>query len=198
MQSGAKKEMLRAELLAARKELPEDVRLAESTAIHAYLTAHDRWSSAHTIVGYIATWDEVATMPLLRAAHKAGKSIVVPRMSAARICWHVLQTIPDETSLVRSTYGIYEPAADTPQWEYDGSDTKGVLWLIPGVGFDTRGNRLGRGGGHYDRALAASRSEICAIGLAFRMQIQTEIPHEENDIRMTHIVTADGWVECIR
>lgn len=196
MHSGARKETLRAELLTARKALTAEARAAESNAIHTHIMAHDMWQSAHTVVGYIATDDEVATLPLLHEAHRAGKIIVVPRMSESLMCWHIVEDITNDTLLVRSKYGIYEPTESAPPWVYNKKDARGVLWLIPGVGFDTHGNRLGRGGGHYDRALSKASHALHTVGVAFRVQIRAEIPHEKNDIKMTRLVTPDGWVEC--
>ena len=69
----------------------------------------------------------------------------------------------------------------------------GDLVLVPGLAFDRAGRRLGRGGGHYDRALAEAGSEVVAIGVGYAFQLLDEdLPEEAHDRRMAGVLTERG------
>ena len=68
------------------------------------------------------------------------------------------------------------------------------LALVPGLGFDARGHRLGRGKGHYDRLLAGFTG--MKIGVAFDFQIVTEVPREPHDIALDAVVTPTRWLQA--
>jgi 5,10-methenyltetrahydrofolate synthetase len=63
------------------------------------------------------------------------------------------------------------------------------VWIIPGLAFTTDGNRLGYGGGWYDRLLAAASESARKIGVAHEFQIVDDLPHEPHDVRMDGIIT---------
>ena len=66
----------------------------------------------------------------------------------------------------------------------------GDLVLVPGVGFDRAGNRLGRGGGHYDRTFVAGGPRL--VGVCFQLQLVERVPHDSRDRPMDAIVTERG------
>nr|MBC8412083.1 5-formyltetrahydrofolate cyclo-ligase [bacterium] len=76
------------------------------------------------------------------------------------------------------------------------------LVIIPGTGFDTDGNRLGYGGGYYDRLLSieskrlAQVEHIPTVALAFEEQIGEEIPAEPHDIKVDIIITDERTIYC--
>ena len=70
------------------------------------------------------------------------------------------------------------------------------LVLIPGVGFDRAGHRLGRGRGYYDRALRDLLAGALRVGLAYDYQIVSHIPIDEHDERVDYIVTEKRLIEC--
>jgi 5-formyltetrahydrofolate cyclo-ligase len=69
-----------------------------------------------------------------------------------------------------------------------------VVWLIPGVGFDRRGRRLGRGGGYYDRTLSEASVTRGLLGLGFTCQLIEAVPADENDWRMNWIITPETCI----
>lgn len=70
------------------------------------------------------------------------------------------------------------------------------LILVPGLAFDRKGRRLGRGGGHYDRILGRSACIGTIIGACFTSQILPEIPHENHDSLVSVLLTEEGWTPC--
>lgn len=87
---------------------------------------------------------------------------------------------------------VYYPAAESEEFRAGGEplppDADGVLFLVPGVAFDSRGVRLGRGGGWYDRALAR-HPKGTRLGLGYEFQLVPELPEAPWDVRMHAIVT---------
>ena len=69
-----------------------------------------------------------------------------------------------------------------------------MVWLIPGVGFDGHGRRLGRGKGHYDRILQETRGT--KIGIAYEWQIVQEIPVGQHDVYMDYIISDKQCLTC--
>ena len=88
-------------------------------------------------------------------------------------------------------FGTSQPAADAPELTPD-------LLIVPLLGFDSAGNRLGYGGGFYDRTLARLRAlgPVCAIGLGFAAQHVGAMPTEPTDQRLDMIVTEQGSTTC--
>lgn len=81
-----------------------------------------------------------------------------------------------------------EPDADAPEVQLADID----LLLVPGLGFDARGNRLGQGGGFYDRVLAAAGPETEIVGVAYAVQCVPELPVEPHDQPVHRVVTEEG------
>jgi 5-formyltetrahydrofolate cyclo-ligase len=92
--------------------------------------------------------------------------------------------IPPGTALQKSAFGVLEPPADAPVIEPD-------LILVPLLGFDRRGYRLGYGQGHYDRTLMALRARrpVTAVGLAWACQEVDRIPADAFDQPLDWVVT---------
>ncbi len=123
--------------------------------------------------------------PTFDAAAAAGKRILWPRVNAAG----ELEVAPCEApeGLVRGRLGVLEPSPEVERAEL----AEGDLLIVPGVAFTHAGERLGRGGGHYDRLLAEARA-AASIGVAFDIQIVREVPMEPHDRRVDWVVTENG------
>jgi 5-formyltetrahydrofolate cyclo-ligase len=142
----------------------------------------------------VATDDEVATLPLIETARAEEKKVVLPSMASGTITWREITNVSSRGELVPGMFDIPEPAETCPVWD-PREESGTVVWLIPGVGFDRAGRRLGRGGGHYDRALAAAEAVHGTLGLAFTCQLVEEIPAGPEDWQLEWIITPG---ECIR
>lgn len=136
------------------------------------------FQSAHTIFIYHSMADEVNTHDLLNT-YSDKKRFVLPVVCGDEI---VLKTYFPETAMHFSSYGIWEP---------DGADftdlNKIDLVIVPGIAFDRKLNRMGRGKGFYDRLLPKLKAP--KIGICFDFQLFDEIPVEKNDIKMDKIIS---------
>lgn len=85
----------------------------------------------------------------------------------------------------RHRFGFEQPVTDTPRIAADTID----LWLVPGLAFDLRGNRLGNGAGYYDRLLATAHPAATFVGITLERRLFDGLPHEAHDRRMHVVVT---------
>src|SRR4030042_3572810 len=115
--------------------------------IYSKVMARPEWQKADTICLYFSQPHEVDTKPLLAAALTARKIVVFPRIEKDRLVLHRVISIRDFT---RGAYQILEPKKSTPIVNPKSID----LFIVPGVAFDRRGNRMGHGKGYYDRLLS--------------------------------------------
>jgi 5-formyltetrahydrofolate cyclo-ligase len=121
----------------------------------------------------------------LAAALEQGKTVAVPRVSLERRMLDIHVVCDLRRDIAPGYRGIPEPNAGCPPIELEAID-----WvLVPGVAFDSRGHRVGYGGGYYDRLLPAlPRSAACIAG-AFELQIVDEVPTAPHDFALDAIVT---------
>ncbi|MGD2063270.1 MAG: 5-formyltetrahydrofolate cyclo-ligase [Nitrospirota bacterium] len=189
---GVAKKDLRQRLLRRRASIRPDERVTAAAAVQRYVVDAVEWDGAATVMAYVASGSEVATELLLASVLAAGKKLVLPRVDEhGGLSLHAVQNLVD---LVPGYRNILEPAPGLPRVVAGEVD----LALIPGVGFDRRGGRLGYGGGFYDRLLA-ERGWRCPIwGLGFAVQIVDRIPLEGHDRRVSAVVTEAGLLHVHR
>lgn len=92
--------------------------------------------------------------------------------------------------LVSGTFGIPEPTADAPHIEVEAIDA----FLCPGLAFDPRGGRLGRGRGYYDRLLAAARPDALRVGICFPNQLVESTFPDPHDVPMNLVICQSGVI----
>lgn len=132
---------------------------------------------------------EPSIWPLLAEALAAGKTVALPRFVSANKGYAGFQVCDPSRDLASGRFGIIEPLPSCPEVQLNRLD----LVLVPGVAFDARGARLGRGKGFYDRLLADVRGTKC--GVAFDEQMVDAVPVGPLDIRLNCILTPTRWIE---
>ncbi len=144
------------------------------------------FEAAGTILLYVSAFsEEIATGPALRQVLSLGKRLVCPRVDRPARRLRLYRVDDPEFDLVRGSMGIPEPsrrlAAVAPE-EIDWA-------LVPGLAFDDRGFRLGRGGGYYDRLLPTLRPDAPRWALAYDCQWVESLPTEPHDQPLDGIVS---------
>jgi 5-formyltetrahydrofolate cyclo-ligase len=140
---------------------------------------------SQTVLSYLSLKQE----PDLRSLFGVDKTWGVPRCVDRALAWHVY----DEQQMQAGAYGILEPAPDLPTLAVDQVE----LILVPCVGCDRRGYRLGYGGGFYDRLLSdPAWATIPAIGIVFEFALLAELPTDPWDLQLTGICTEQGYRSC--
>lgn len=94
-------------------------------------------------------------------------------------------------NLVTSSYGILEPVGDKSNFNVDNLG----LIVMPGLAFDKQGNRLGYGGGYYDKFLSSNKIDNKKIALAYDFQVLDKVPSEKHDIKIDSIITEDNEID---
>lgn len=176
---------LRAALTERRRALPPEERVARSARLVAHLAAHPWVREARVVAAYHAVGGEPS---LAGWIDPAARATVLPRTVDQRMTLHLWRGEP----LLPGVFRIPEPGPDLPLVDPENID----LWLVPGVAFDRAGNRLGRGAGHYDRALANAPGR--KVGVAWTFQVVDAVPAEPHDVPMDALVTEEGWIPTRR
>lgn len=179
------KATLRGTMRARRGALTEAaLREAEARAAAA-LVAHAVWRSARVVALHAAVRGELPTDALLAAALAAGKRVVLPRQIPLGM---ELRAAEAGLGLVPGPRGIPEPRGDAPLVAPAELD----LIVAPGLAFDARGNRLGQGGGDYDRLLASLRAGAASVGWCHDFQRVGTVPTEAHDRPVGWICSPSG------
>jgi len=132
---------------------------------------------------YISFDGEVVTQDMLKTSQRLGKMILVPvcrKNGVMKPC-----ILEDKMPLARNCYGILEPVRKKFMKIKDLD-----LVIVPGVAFDKKGRRIGRGKGYYDRFLKKLSPNTTSIGLAFDFQILPSIPATRSDVGVDKVIFA--------
>lgn len=183
-----KKTAFRQELLERRRRLSPLQRQEKSRRILAELRQSPLYRQAQRLFLYLSRGEEVETDGIFLAAWQDGKETAVPKTTAEGEMFFCLVSSLEEVSIGR--FGIREPMGGRAQAVFP---QKGALFLVPMVGFDEKKNRMGYGGGYYDRYFA-NYPELRRVGLAFSAQAVPSLPVETTDVPMTDILTEHGWM----
>ena len=184
------KEMLRDQVQAVVKRIQPEERVAASARARALLEAQAVWRMAQSVLFFAPLPEELDIWPLLAGALAAGKQAALPRFVAATRSYEACRILDLEKDLQVGHFGIREPGTRCARITSGKLD----LILVPGVAFDLRGGRLGRGKGYYDRLLVELRGTTC--GVAFEEQIVGEIPIEPHDARLKFLLTPTRWIQA--
>jgi 5-formyltetrahydrofolate cyclo-ligase len=173
------KRLLRDALRSSRRRLAADWLARRSADVCARILASDAFAAARRLVGYAPMPGEVDPGSVLDAAHARGVPVYLPRLEG-----DALRFLAPDGPLVPGRHGVLEPASGTPL----GGTDPATMFLVPGVAFDLTGTRLGRGGGHYDRALPACPGAT-TVGVAFEFQIIPRLPRDAWDVSVWAVAT---------
>ncbi|WP_245574381.1 5-formyltetrahydrofolate cyclo-ligase [Desulfovirgula thermocuniculi] len=182
------KSELRREVLKARSRLSPLEVAQKSELITRRVLSLGEFRRARTIMAYVDFRNEVKTGELIRASMAMGKRVAVPLtdLQHKRLIPSLLQDFPGD--LAPGAWGILEPRPGSLRpLEPEELD----LVIVPGVAFDEKGNRLGYGGGFYDRFLPQTRPGTVWLALAFELQICPEISPGPHDCPVHLIVTEE-------
>jgi 5-formyltetrahydrofolate cyclo-ligase len=184
----AAKERLRSVARERLAALAPAEREAKSALIAERVARLDIVRRAERLLLHRALPSEVETERLLAAALARGQRVFAPRVDGSRLSF---LEIGRTTRWHHSALGILEPETGEALALATPEGLKTVL-LMPGLAFDEKGGRLGRGGGHYDRFLREARGEdgrLAAVAMAFELQVVADVPRDAHDELVDWIVT---------
>jgi 5-formyltetrahydrofolate cyclo-ligase len=178
------KKELRQRLRAVLASIGPEQRHARSTQACRLLTEQPEYVRAEVIMVFLSLPTEVETVGLVLQAWEDRKRVLAPQVS-----WDQRRMIPVEIhsleqDVVQTVTDPLEPVKGVP-FPVEYID----LVVVPGLGFDLLGNRLGRGRGFYDRFLALPDIRAVSCGLAFEDQVVPTLPIGPGDMQVDMLVT---------
>ncbi|MBC7344676.1 MAG: 5-formyltetrahydrofolate cyclo-ligase [Clostridia bacterium] len=180
------KKELRKAMVCRRNMLEDEVVREKSLIITDKVASLPEYQAARLVMAYVSFRQEVDTSFIITRALAGGKKVVVP-VTDRRAKDLVPSEIYDYPSeLAPGTFGIMEPR---PEVRRPVDPAEIDLVLVPGIAFDRRGNRLGYGGGFYDRFLRKLRPGVAKAALAYSFQVVEKIDAEPHDLPLDLIIT---------
>ncbi len=175
----AKKE-LRSKIRALLNQTEPDALLQMGMHAARNLEQTEEFRASKNVMFYVSHAYEVDTIELIKR-HLKHKTVLVPRidMNLKRMCAVRITSLGE---LAEGAYGIPEPVSAEAFPERDIE-----LVIVPGIAFDAKGNRLGRGLGYYDRFL--KQTPAVKVGLCYDFQIVESVPAESFDVPMDMVVS---------
>ena len=144
------------------------------------------FKKSKVVMVFISILGEVNTSYIIKNCFEQGKTVVVPKVKQKKGVMDAVKLEGKKHPLEPSSYGILEPV-EAKKFPVEKID----LIIVPGLAFDEKLNRLGRGGGYYDKFLAQKGCTAKKCGVAYEMQIVDKLPVKEHDQKMDIIITED-------
>ncbi len=143
----------------------------------------DGQASRIVVASFKPQHSEINPKYLEEALMMLGHHLVWPRVDGDHLRFFANDDMP---AFVRGSYGLLEPGLKATE------AIPGVI-LVPLLGFDEQGKRLGQGGGYYDRTLERLNATVLAIGVAWPCQQVTTVPVEAHDFRLAGVITPSNF-----
>lgn len=175
------KKTLRSEIRQKKRAMTEEEIVSRSTRLGELFLASEAYKNTKTVYGYLPYNQEVRTVAMLQQALQDGKRVAVPKVIGDTM---VFIYIEDLSRVEKGYAGIPEPIDNGPV-----ADDKQALVLMPGLAFTQKGDRMGYGGGFYDRFLA-EEPDHPTLALCYSFQIVDALPTEEYDIPVDTVIWA--------
>ena len=188
------KKALRKKIIALRDMLSPAEINEKSALIAEKLYSLPAYTQAEKIMFFLDFGSEVSTRSMVEETVKRGKVALVPKALPKTRELIPSQILDWDSELAPGAYNIPEPRDDALRpCKPEDID----LLIVPGVAFDSKGNRLGYGGGYYDRFFPMLKPGVLLVALVFDLQIQPEIPVDEWDRRVDMVITEKRIIKAI-
>lgn len=170
------------------KEKNEEELSKGSSLICDALRQNCKFVRARSVAFFLPLKTEVNLIPLIELCMKEKRDCFIPLVTDVEKCTMDFFKLDDKLSLSEQlkpgNFGILEPCIELPEMAADE-----VFMLVPGMGFDTSFNRVGKGKGFYDRFFEKYKGKITKAGICFDFQLLENVPADEHDIKMDLIFT---------
>ncbi len=180
------KEKLRRLALKRRGQMDEETRKRASLLMTERLVGHQWFYLADELLIFASFGTEIETWEVIEEALRKKKAVYLPKVCGKEMRFY---RIFQKLDLRPGYRGIPEPDPSAPEYVYN-KDCQSTLLVMPGVAFDPFGNRIGYGGGFYDRFLADKPSlQQKSIAVGFRCQMVERIPQTPWDMKPCQVLT---------
>ena len=179
------KRNLRLILAEARQALLPALAQQSSDRVQHHLIESALYADADTVVLYAPKDNEISTWLILERALADRRRVLFPKIESNDSTLSLMD-VRDRQELRPGAFGLLEPAGSEM---VSAAHLERALICVPGVAFSMSGQRLGRGGGYYDRLLATVPPSAITVGLAYSFQVLDRLPESPHDQRLGFIVT---------
>jgi 5-formyltetrahydrofolate cyclo-ligase len=177
---------IRRRILAARERIDPATRRELVARITPRLIALPGYRDARCVMAYVAFGAEFDTAALIADILARGKSLVLPRVERAERALRLYAVRDPDTELEPGVWGIREPR---PERCAEVAPEAVDFVLVPGVAFTARCERLGHGGGYYDRLIPRLAGRPALVAATYSLQVLPELPVTESDQPLDMVVT---------
>lgn len=188
------KKTIRKQVLSLRDSLSENERQKGNILVSEKILGHQWYYGAEYLLLFANYGSEIDTSMIFEDALSKGKKVYFPKVTGTDMIFYRVNSVQD---LIEGYKGIREPRGNTavyPGENLELEPQKAELWIcdktlmiMPGVAFDRKRQRIGYGGGFYDRYLA-DKQWMHTIAIGYKCQMLEEIPAEERDIRPGQVI----------
>jgi 5-formyltetrahydrofolate cyclo-ligase len=195
------KQAVRRKIRTLLQTLPPEVFRAEGLRALPRLRESPLWGDHRRILFFLSTGREIDTTPLMEAAFSDEKAVYVPKIEGESLVFYRVYSTAGPWSL--GAFRIREPETLREEDALKGGEAP-FLILVPGLAFDPRGGRLGRGKGYYDRFFAGlpgektvpAKKNYTALGFCLEAQIIPQVPTDAWDKPMDALCTGSSLRYC--
>lgn len=185
------KKELRNEILKRRDALTKEEHREKSDIISKAVVEHSVFEEANRILLFASFRNEVDTAQIFRAAIASEKVVYYPKVLGKEMEFYRVET---ELDLEEGRWGIWEPKVQEER-RFVPKQEEQICVILPGAVFDKMGNRIGYGGGYYDKFLKGLECyHVSKVGIGFACQVVdvADFPREEHDVMLDMLITEAG------
>ena len=184
------KKNIREEIIDKRNNLILDIKQNYDSLIFEEIINSEIYKKSKKIFTYISFGSEVDTIKLINYSFSNNKEVYVPKINKQTKDMIALK-IHNFNNMSVDKWGIIEPKSV----DKDNIGTDFDLIIMPGIAFDKQGNRIGYGGGYYDKYISKLNNASNLLALAYDFQIIQDIESESHDIKVDFILTNKGFIK---
>jgi 5-formyltetrahydrofolate cyclo-ligase len=186
------KATIRKSIILKRKALSNLKQNEKSLIVTRRLLDMGEFKTSKAVFCFLSTAHEVKTEEIILKAFRLGKDVLVPLLNPQKGDMQVVR-ISRDTRFVIGKYGVREPSLETREVV---SSACIDFVIAPGLAFDIFGNRIGYGGGHYDKLFKNISNDVTRVAVGYDFQIIESVPHSDFDESVHFIVTETKTLRC--
>jgi 5-formyltetrahydrofolate cyclo-ligase len=176
-----------------RDSIPNTEKEQMDAAVAAHLFSWEIYRSSKVLFCFVSFRSEINTFPIIEQSFKLKKEVSVPKVNLSTGEMHAFLIEDLDFSLEPGYYGILEPVTACRELDYHRLE----LIITPGLAFTLQGERLGYGGGFYDRFMGR-HSQTISCALTYNRLILSELPVKEHDLPVDYVITESGVKPALR
>ena len=186
------KATIRKSIILKRKALSNLKQNEKSLIVTRRLLDMGEFKTSKAVFCFLSTAHEVKTEEIILKAFRLGKDVLIPLLNPQEGDMQVVR-ISRDTRFVIGKYGVKEPSLETREVV---SSACIDFVIAPGLAFDIFGNRIGYGGGHYDKLFKNISNDVTRVAVGYDFQIIESVPHSDFDESVHFIVTETKTLRC--